>query len=105
MTPAQCMDDVHLRFTIFGIHLIAIRLQRAFKVFQQLCHHRFTTRGGIIKHDIKRAKRKVKAFLPDINKGKYFSVNDISKKVVPHEQAAITELDEIIRERNLLINI
>lgn len=60
---------------------------------------------GIIKHDIKRAHRKLKSLLPDLNNGLYIGVNEITGKVYPHEQEAVSELQEILSHRSLLSNI
>ncbi len=57
---------------------------------------------GMIKHDIKLVKSKVKEVLPDIEKGTYFAMKEAFKKVLPHEYAALKELKDIIMDRNLL---
>ena len=60
---------------------------------------------GIIKHDIKRAKRKIKELLPDLDNGTFLSVNDAIDKLYPHEHQAVVELQEIISHRNMLRHI
>ena len=57
---------------------------------------------GIIKHDLKRAKRKIKALLPDLDNGTYVPINEMVDKVYPHEHSAVVELQEIISHRNML---
>ncbi len=57
---------------------------------------------GMIKHDIKLVKSKVKEVLPDIEKGTYFALKEAFKKVLPHEYAALKELKDIIVDRNML---
>ena len=57
---------------------------------------------GIIKHDIKRAKRKIKELLPDLSNGSFIAVSEIMDKLYPHEQKAVVELQEIISHRNML---
>ncbi|NNF32778.1 MAG: hypothetical protein HKN68_01630 [Saprospiraceae bacterium] len=57
---------------------------------------------GIIKHDLKRAKRKIKEFLPDLDKGTFVNINEMVDKVYPHEHSAVVELQEIISHRNML---
>lgn len=60
---------------------------------------------GMIKHDVKRAKRKIKTLLPDVEKGTYFAVKEAFKKVLPDEYAALKELKDILADRNLVQNI
>lgn len=60
---------------------------------------------GMIKHDIKLVKSKVKEVLPDIEKGTYFALKEAFKKVLPHEYAALKELKDIIVDRNLIRHI
>lgn len=57
---------------------------------------------GMIKHDIKLVKSKVKEVLPDLEKGTYFALKEAFKKVLPHEYSALKELKDIIMDRNLL---
>lgn len=60
---------------------------------------------GMIKHDLKRVKSKVKEVLPDAEKGMYFNVKEAFKKVLPHEYAALKELKDILIDRNAVKNI
>ena len=60
---------------------------------------------GMIKHDLKRVKSKVKEVLPDVEKGMYFNVKEAFKKVMPHEYAALKELKDILIDRNAVKNI
>lgn len=60
---------------------------------------------GMIKHDIKLVKSKVKEVLPDAEKGTYFAMKEAFKKVLPHEYAALKELKDIIMDRNMLRNL
>ena len=60
---------------------------------------------GIIKHDLKRAKRKIEKNLPGLDNGVYLSVREAVQKLLPHEHAAVTELEEILQHRNLVRNI
>lgn len=60
---------------------------------------------GMIKHDIKRVRSKVKSVLPDLEKGSFFSLNDASMHVLPFEQPAILELREVLADRNSVRNI
>lgn len=57
---------------------------------------------GIIKSDVNRIKNKIKQVS---EKGTYVSVKDALKKVMPDEYAALKELKDILKERNLLMNI
>ena len=57
---------------------------------------------GIIKHDFKRAKRKIKELLPDLSNGSFVSAKDAVDKLYPHENKALAELQEIIEHRNML---
>lgn len=60
---------------------------------------------GIIKHDLKRAKRKIEKNLPNLDNGIYLSAKEAVHKLLPHERSAITELEEILQDRNMLRNI
>lgn len=60
---------------------------------------------GMLKHDIKLAKKIVKEHLPGSEKGAYFAVKEAFKKVLPHEYEAIKELSEILSDRNTLKNM
>ncbi|HMT00127.1 MAG TPA: hypothetical protein PLQ57_01650 [Saprospiraceae bacterium] len=60
---------------------------------------------GILKHDIKLAKKILKERLPGSEKGAYFAVKECFKKVLPQEYEAIKELKDIIADRNAVKNI
>lgn len=60
---------------------------------------------GMIKHDIKLVKSKVKEILPDSEKGTFFALKEAIKKVLPNEYAALKELKDIVVERNILRNL
>lgn len=57
---------------------------------------------GIIKHDVKRVKSKIKSIVPELEKGTYFTVKEAFKKVLPNEYKALKELKDIILDKNLL---
>lgn len=60
---------------------------------------------GMIKHDVKRVKSKIKKTLPSFEKGAYFTIKEAVKKSLPQEYAAIKELKDIIVDRNMVTNI
>ncbi len=60
---------------------------------------------GMIKHDMKLAKKIIHERLPGSEKGSYFAVKECFKKVLPQEYEAIKELKDIIADRNALKNI
>jgi hypothetical protein len=60
---------------------------------------------GMLKHDMKLAKKIMKERLPGSEKGGYFAVKECFKKVMPHEYEAIKELKEIISDRNSIKNM
>ena len=60
---------------------------------------------GMLKHDLKLAKKIVKEHLPGSERGGFFAVKEAFKKVLPHEYEAIKELSEILRDRNTLKNM
>ncbi len=60
---------------------------------------------GLVKHDLKRVKSKVKYVLPCLEKGSFVEMKQIVKKVLPNEYAALKELREIVKERNTILNI
>ena len=60
---------------------------------------------GIIKHDVKRVKRKIKQVVPTSDKGAFVSFKDTVKKVMPEEYAVLKEIKDIIIDRNSIINM
>ena len=67
--------------------------------------HEVPSVRGIIKHDVKRVKSKIKEVLPGVEKGTYFVVKEAFKKVMPDEYNALEELKDILLDRNLVTNI
>lgn len=66
--------------------------------------HEIPSIRGIIKHDVKRVKNKIKEVLPCLEEGTYFAVKDAFKKVLPKEYAALKELKDILIDRNTVTN-
>ena len=62
--------------------------------------HEIPSVRGIIKHDVKRVKNKIKKVLPELEKATYFQVKEAFKKVLPDEYAALKELKDVIRDKN-----
>jgi len=61
---------------------------------------------GIIKHDVKRVKRKIKQVVPATSdKGAFVSFKDTVKKVMPEEYAVLKEIKDIIVDRNSIMNM
>ena len=60
---------------------------------------------GFIKHDIRQIKSKIKAAIPELEKGGFFAIKEALKRVLPKEYTALKELKEILCDRNVLINI
>ena len=62
---------------------------------------------GLIKHDVKFVKTKIKEAIPSLEKGKgtYFCVKEAFKKVMPNEYKALKELKDILLDRNSVLNI
>lgn len=60
---------------------------------------------GIIKHDVKRVKSKIKELVPGVEQSSYFGVKDALKKLLPHEYEMLKELKDILTARNLLKGI
>jgi len=60
---------------------------------------------GIIKHDVKMVKTKIKKMVPGVQKSSYFAIKEAFKKVLPHEYAMLKELKDILMARNLLRGI
>ncbi len=67
--------------------------------------HNIPSIRGLLKHDMKVVKSLVKEALPGIDKGKFFAIKEMVKKVMPEEYQKIKELKEIILERKSLRNI
>lgn len=62
--------------------------------------HEIPSVRGIIKHDVKRVKSKIKRVLPQLEKTAYVQVKEAFKKVLPNEYAALKELKDIVRDKN-----
>lgn len=60
---------------------------------------------GMMKHDVKLAKKMVDYILPSMKNGTFVGIKEAFKKVLPQEYAALKEIKEIITDRNLLKNI
>lgn len=60
---------------------------------------------GIIKHDVKRVKRKIKEVVPGADQGNFVAFKDAIKKVMPEEYAVLKELKDIITDRNSILNL
>ena len=66
--------------------------------------HEIPSIRGIIKHDVKRLKNKVKEVLPCLEQGSYVAVKEAIKKTMPQEYAALKELKDILTDRNTVTN-
>ena len=60
---------------------------------------------GMLKHDLKLAKKIIKERIPGSEKGSFVAAKECFKKVLPHEYEAIKELVEVITDRNSVKNI
>jgi hypothetical protein len=60
---------------------------------------------GMIKYDMKLAKKILKERLPGSEKGAFIAAKECFKKVLPHEYMAIKELKDILTDRNTVKNI
>jgi hypothetical protein len=60
---------------------------------------------GMIKHDVKLAKKIINEKLPGAEKGTFFAVKEAFKKVLPEEYKAIKELKDVLIDRNTVKNI
>lgn len=67
--------------------------------------HEIPSVRGLVKHDVKLVKSKIKQAIPNMEKGTYFVVKDAFKKVLPNEYQALKELKDIVLDRNALTNI
>ncbi len=67
--------------------------------------HEIPSVRGIIKHDVKRVKNKLKKVLPGLEEAAYFQVKEAFKKVLPNEYEALKELKDVIREKNSISSI
>jgi len=66
--------------------------------------HEIPSIRGIIKHDVKRLKNKVKEVLPCLEQGSYVAVKEAIKKTMPQEYKALKELKDILTDRNTVTN-
>ncbi len=60
---------------------------------------------GLIKHDVKLVKSKIKKKIPHLEQGTYFTIKEAFKKVLPQEYKILKELKDIIFDRNIATNI
>jgi len=67
--------------------------------------HEIPSIRGLIKHDVKMVKSKIKSSVCELEKSAYFSVKEAFKKVLPNEYQALKELKDILFDRNLVRNI
>lgn len=67
--------------------------------------HTMPSIRGLVKHDIKIAKNIVKEALPGIDKGAFFAVKEVVKKLMPEEYKAVKELKDVLVDRNSVKNI
>jgi len=67
--------------------------------------HNIPSIRGLIKHDVKLAKKMVNHVLPSMKNGTFFGIKEAFKKVMPQEYAAIKEIKDIILTRNTLKNM
>jgi hypothetical protein len=59
----------------------------------------------MMKNDVKEVGEKIKVNLPENNKGYFFEIKDVIRKVLPHQYEMIKELKEILSDRNSVNNI
>ena len=67
--------------------------------------HTMPSIRGLVKHDVKIVKSMVKEALPGIDKGAFFAVKEVVKKLLPEEYTAIKELKDVLVDRNSVKNI
>lgn len=67
--------------------------------------HTMPSIRGLVKHDVKIVKSMVKEALPGIDKGAFFAVKEVVKKLMPEEYKAIKELKDVLVDRNSVKNI
>ena len=60
---------------------------------------------GMLKHDIRLAKKIIHERMPELEKGGFFAMKECFKKLLPHEYEALNELKDIITDRNSVKNI
>lgn len=64
--------------------------------------HDIPSMRSLVKQDVAYVKDKVKAVVPELEKGTYMAVKDAFKKVLPHEYHLLKELKEVLTDRNLV---
>lgn len=67
--------------------------------------HTMPSIRGLVKHDVKVVKSMVKEALPGIDKGAFFAVKEVVKKLMPSEYKAVKELKDVLVDRNSIKNI
>lgn len=60
---------------------------------------------GMLKHDLKLAKKLIHKNIPELEKGGFFAIKECFKKLLPQEYEALNQLKEIIADRNAVKNI
>jgi hypothetical protein len=67
--------------------------------------HEIPSIKGMLRHDLKIAKKIIKHNLPNAEKGTFVAAKECFKKLLPEEYEAVKELKEIILDRNAVKNI
>lgn len=60
---------------------------------------------GMLKHDLKLAKKLIHENIPELEKGGFFAIRECFKKLLPQEYEALNHLKDIIADRNAVKNI
>ena len=68
-------------------------------------YHEIPGIRSMIKNDVRFVKKQIKKIVPELEKGSYVAIKEAFKKVLPHEYKMLSELKDIIRDRNVLRNI
>lgn len=64
--------------------------------------HQIPSIRAVLKHDIKRLGKKIKANLPEeLHSGAYHQIKQAIKHTLPHEYEVLKELKDVVLDRNL----
>ena len=102
--PEACLtNDPERMIELNGIQDEDGNVVKAFAI--EADWHDIPSIRGMIRHDVKIVKSKLKESIVELEKGTYFGVKEAFKRVLPNEYQALKELKDIILDRNIVTNI
>ena len=63
-------------------------------------YHDIPSMRSLIKEDVKYVAEKVRTMIPDLEHGGFVALREAIKSLLPHENKLLTELRDIVTDRN-----